>query len=142
MNTPSSRCVLLVEDEFADAELIVEWVKEFGVCVVTALRAYEAITFLHRKDVVRPSLVLLDWKIPGGGPSVLQSVRGDPLLATTPVVVLSRSTADVDVRAAYAGHANAFVEKVSGLHDFRVRVMTICDFFLNMAQPPPPPADE
>jgi CheY-like chemotaxis protein len=137
-----SRSVLIVEDDRIDAEYITKTLDQLGIRHEVAPRSYEAIDFLRRQDAPKPALVLLDWKISGGGASVLRAVRQDPSLAATPVVVLSRSTARDDVRAALSGYANAFVAKAAELHDFQGHVAAICDFFLNIAQPPPMPDTE
>jgi CheY-like chemotaxis protein len=134
-----NRSVLVVEDDQIDTEYILRKLDELGISYEVAARSFEAISLLQRKNSVRPGLVLLDWKISGGGASVLRAVREDPMLAATPVVVLSRSTARDDVRAALSGHANAFVAKAPELRDFQDHVAAICDLFLNIAQPPPLP---
>lgn len=131
--------VLVVEDDSIDAEYIAKTLEQLGISHEVVPRSYEAIELLRRVDAPRPGLVLLDWKISGGGASVLRAVRQNPLLATTPVVVLSRSTARDDVHGALTGHANAFVAKAAELRDFQAHVAAICDFFLNIAQPPPTP---
>jgi len=137
-----SRSVLVVEDDQIDTEYILRKLEELNVPYEVAARSFEAISLLQRKDSARPALVLLDWKISGGGASVLKAVRDDPMLAATPVVVLSRSTARDDVRAALSGHANAFVAKAPELRDFQNHVEAICELFLNIAQPPPMPDTE
>jgi CheY-like chemotaxis protein len=137
-----SGSVLVVEDDRVDAEYITKTLEQLGIPHEVIPRSYEAIESLLRQDSPRPGLVLLDWKISGGGASVLRAVRQDPLLAITPVVVLSRSTARDDVHAALSGHANAFVAKAAELRDFQDHVAAICAFFLNIAQPPPMPDTE
>ncbi len=137
-----TRSVLVVEDDRIDAEYITKTLEHLGIRHEVVPRSYEAIEFLRRLDAPRPALVLLDWKISGGGASVLRAVRQDPALAATPVVVLSRSTARDDVHAALCGHANAFVAKAAELKDFQGHVAAICAFFLNIAQPSPMPDTE
>lgn len=137
-----TRSVLVVEDDQIDTEYIVKTLEQMGIPYKVAARSYEAISLLQRTDTPRPGLVLLDWKISGGGASVLQAVRQDPSLATTPVVILSRSTARDDVWAALSGHANAFVAKAPELRDFQDHVAATCEYFLNIAQPPPTPDTE
>ncbi len=142
MASERTRSVLVVEDDQIDTEYILRKLEELGIPYEVAARSFEAISLLRRKDSVRPALVLLDWKISGGGASVLKAVREDPMLAATPVVVLSRSTARDDVRAALSMYANAFVAKAPELRDFQDHVAAICDLFLNIAQPPPMPDTE
>ncbi len=137
-----TRSVLVVEDDQIDTEYILKKLEQLDIQYEVAARSYEAISLLRREDAPKPALVLLDWKISGGGASVLRAVRQDPVLAATPVVVLSRSTAREDVRAALSGYANAFVAKAQELRDFQDHVAAICDFFLNIAQPSPMPDTE
>ena len=131
--------ILVVEDDQIDAEYILKILERFDIPFELAGRSYEAIELLHRKDGPRPCLILLDWRIPGGGASVLRAVKENPSLATIPVVVLSRSTAVADVKSAYAGHANMFIAKPAELRDFQDQVAGVCNIFLNIAQRPSAP---
>lgn len=137
MNAEASRSVLVVEDDKNDKKYILKTLAKFDIAVEVCPRSYEAISYLQRSDVQKPTLVLLDWKIPGGGASVLRFVRDTPAISTIPVVILSRSTAHGDVRAAMTGHANAYVAKAGELNKFQDHIRAICDFYLNIAQPPP-----
>jgi CheY-like chemotaxis protein len=139
MSAPPLRSILVVEDDHIDAEYILQTVATFDIMPQLFQRSFEAISSLQRNDLPKPALVLLDWKISGGGASVLRAVRDTPSISTIPVVILSRSTANVDIRAAMIGHANAFVAKAGELRDFQEQVTAICEFFLNIAQPPPGP---
>jgi CheY-like chemotaxis protein len=142
MDDESPRLVLVVEDELQDVERLEQVLKEYGVTIQVLARAFEANAYLRREhgfaNAVRPSLVLLDWKLAGGGESVLRTIRETEALRETPVVVLSRSGADLDVRAAYAGHANAFVVKPADIDSYRSRLTSICDFFLRVSELPTP----
>jgi two-component system response regulator len=144
MNSSSPQIVLVVEDEQQDVERLEEILRRYGVTTEVVPRSFEAMAYLRREngfsDAVRPSLVFLDWKLAGGGESVLRTIREADDLRETPVVVLSRSGADVDVRAAYAGYANAFVVKPADLDEYHRRLTSICDFFLHVAKLPPPRA--
>ena len=56
----------------------------------------------------RHDLILLDLNLPGRhGRQVLADIKGDPDLRRIPVVVLTVSGADEDVRRSYDLHANA-----------------------------------
>lgn len=137
MSAEPCRSVLVVEDDQIDKEYILKVLSKFDIAVDVCPRSYEAISHLQRNDVQKPTLVLLDWKIPGGGASVLRFVRDTPSISTIPVVVLSRSTANVDIWTAMTGHANAYVAKAGELSKFRDHVSAICEFYINIAQPPP-----
>jgi CheY-like chemotaxis protein len=143
MHDESPRLVLVVEDEVQDVERVERVLTEYeDVTVQVLARAFEAIAYVRREhgfaNAVRPNLVLLDWKLAGGGGSVLRTIRETDVIRETPVVVLSRSGADVDVRAAYAAHANAFVVKPADIDEYHRKLTSICDFFLRVSELPLP----
>lgn len=58
--------------------------------------------------------MLLDLNLPRmNGCEVLAAVKGDPALATIPVVVPTTSDADDDILSSYKLHANAYFTKPS-----------------------------
>lgn len=60
----------------------------------------------------RPQLILLDMMMPGRtGLQVLEHVRADPLLAATPVIMLSARTQEIDRAAADEAGATVFLPK-------------------------------
>jgi CheY-like chemotaxis protein len=75
-----------------------------------------ALQFLRREppyeNATRPDLVLLDINLPKvSGVEVLQAVKADPDLRTIPVVMLTSSERDKDVRQAYDDHVNSYITK-------------------------------
>ncbi|MFN2617488.1 MAG: ATP-binding protein [Thermoleophilaceae bacterium] len=84
--------VLVVDDEPEVASLIAEQLREFGVEPETAHRGEEAIERLRSS---RFDAMTLDVMMPGtSGVDVLRSLRADPDLARTPVVIVSILSAD------------------------------------------------
>lgn len=140
MTAELARLVLVVDDDAPDREQITTIVQRFDVPCVTVHRAFEAIAYLTRQGpyagAVRPTLVLLDWKLAGTGLSVLRTIREHRELRAIPVVVLSRSGAEADVSTAYGNFANAFVMKDMDLNEFHRQITSICDFFLRVARLP------
>lgn len=67
MTAQACRSVLVVEDDKDDKKYILKTLAKFDIAVEVCPRSYEAISYLQRNDVQRPTLVLLDWKIPAGG---------------------------------------------------------------------------
>lgn len=75
-----------------------------------------ALQFLRREppyeDAVRPDLVLLDINLPKvSGPEVLKAAKADPDLRAIPVVMLTSSDRDSDIRQAYDDHVNSYITK-------------------------------
>lgn len=135
MSSTRQAHVLVVEDEAPDRRLFSRVLGQHDTRITGVSRAFEALSFLESRECLDDPLrlILLDWKLPGGGARVLETVRDTPELKLTPVVVLSRSKAHVDVEAAYEAGANAFVDKPSDLYEFERRLGLICEFWLSVA---------
>lgn len=117
--------ILLVEDNRADVDLIIESFADAGTrCSMHSVSDGEkALRFLYRHgdyaDAVRPDLVLLDLNLPRlDGREVLQQVKTDDALKSIPVIVLTSSEAERDVRTSYHLHANCYIVKPVGLEQF------------------------
>lgn len=104
-----------------------------------------AIAFLRLQGIYanapRPDLILLDLNLPGvDGRAVLREVKGDPALREIPLIVLSSSEAEDDVRAAYAAHANCFVAKPVDFDGLCRVADLIKNFWFGAVRLPPKPA--
>src|SRR5688500_964345 len=74
---------------------------------------------------VRPGLILLDLTMPKkDGREALREIKNNPDLRKIPVVVLTTSTADIDVNQIYDLGANSFISKPVTF-DSLVKVMRI-----------------
>ena len=110
--------VLLVEDNPGDVRLILEIFKESSLndSVVVAKDGVEAMAYLYQvgeySQAKRPDIILLDLNLPRkDGRAVLTEVKRDPRLCQIPVIVLTSSDAEEDIRQAYALHANCYIAK-------------------------------
>jgi carbon storage regulator CsrA len=131
--------VLAVEDNPDHAELIRMALADRPTTQVTIVPSgEEAIRRLAERDNAkrgRPDLVLLDLQLPGlSGFDVLRLIRSVPALHKTPVVVLSCSKSDDDVRRAIEAGANAFVAKAADSETFNESIFRIADFWSNVRQ--------
>jgi len=136
--------VLLVEDDPGDVLLIREALADnkVGNTLVTVSDGVEAMRFIRGEGEhagsERPDLVLLDLNLPRkSGTEVLEEIKGDPQLATIPVVVLTTSEAEEDVLRSYKMHANAYVTKPVDFERFKAIVQQIDDFFIGIVKLPP-----
>jgi CheY-like chemotaxis protein len=109
---------LLVEDNPQDARLLQEAFRETDVQphVTHCLNAEKAWKTLQ--DGLKapatglPNLLLLDLNLPGtSGHELLERMRGVPLLASLPVIILSSSQAQADVSRARGNKATAYMGK-------------------------------
>jgi len=118
--------VLHIDDDPNDRELLQTAVLEAEIPfqVHSVIDAGQAIAFLSGADAYAdrrrfplPSLILLDLKMPGSsGIEVLIWVRSRPELSRVPVIVLSGSESEEDMRQAYACGANAYLIKPLGFN--------------------------
>ena len=129
--------ILLVEDNQADALLLLEALRQLSVdeTVERVVDGEHALARLRRSP--KPSLVLLDLNLPRkDGRAVLAEVKSDPELKTIPIIVLTTSSAPSDIRFAYEHHANSYVRKPIGLDALIESARAIRDFWLRTATPP------
>jgi len=138
--------VLLVEDNPNDAELTKRALKKHNL----ANRLYlvedgaEALDFLfgrgnyaHRDASHPPKVVLLDLKLPKvNGLEVLATIRADERTKQVPVVVVTSSREDPDIKAAYALGANGYVVKPVEFEPFAEAMSRLGLFWLLVNQPP------
>ncbi|MGA3171630.1 MAG: response regulator [Chthoniobacteraceae bacterium] len=132
--------VLLVEDSAAEARLAFEALREtqFPVQLHTVSDGAQAMDFLRRRepyeDAPRPRLVLLDLNLPRkDGREVLRDIKADEDLRRIPVVVLTTSQAQSDIRHAYELYANCYIQKPLELDRFIEIVRSIHRYWLEMA---------
>lgn len=135
--------ILLVEDNPADVRLTQEALREGKVRnnLHVARDGVEALEFLRRQGkfagAPRPDLVLLDLNLPRkDGREVLAQVKDDNELKTIPIVVLTTSSAEIDILRSYSLHANCYITKPVDLEQFVKVVRTIDDFWLTVVRLP------
>lgn len=137
--------ILLVEDSPSDAFLTGEALKEIeGIDprLHVVNDGVEAMAYLRRQgafaEAPRPDLILLDLNMPRkDGREVLAEVKNDDTLRRIPVIVLTSSSADNDVREAYGLHANCYVAKPTDFARFRDAIKAIETFWFHLATLPP-----
>ena len=135
--------ILLVEDNAADVRLTKEALREGKVRnnLSVARDGQEAVRMLRREppyeNQARPDLILLDLNLPKkDGREVLEDIKRDPDLKTIPVVVLTTSSAEVDIIKSYQLHANCYITKPVDLDQFISVVKSIDDFWLSIVRLP------
>jgi two-component system, response regulator len=111
--------ILHVEDEPAHAEIVRRALESFPCQIQQVEDGQQALDYLyHLRDYqvpgtsLRPNLVLLDLNLPKvSGFDILRAIKTDPDLMSIPTVILSTSSACVDLREAYSRHANGYTLK-------------------------------
>lgn len=118
--------VLLVEDCAADAVLVREAFKRADIsCKLEHVTDGEQALRHLKREVERPSIVLLDLNLPGlDGHDILKQIRRQDTLRAMPVLVLSTSELSDDIERSYREGANSYIVKPSSLQEM-VEVFSI-----------------
>ncbi|MDV6373089.1 response regulator [Deinococcus arenicola] len=136
--------ILLVEDSEADILLTQEAFEEARVPnrLHVARDGVEALHFLRGEgkyaDAPRPDVILMDINMPRkNGLEVLREIKADPGLGSIPVLMLTTSQADEDVRSSYERHASGYMVKPVGFENFLHAIRAFEDFWLTFVRFPP-----
>jgi two-component system, chemotaxis family, response regulator Rcp1 len=140
MNRPR---VLLVEDNPADAEIILETLRAGArpVEITLANDGQRALDILHRSGEagypLAPNLVILDLNLPKRcGRDVLGEIRAHDRLRHIPVVVLTSSANEPEIAQLYAAGANCYLVKPLNYGEFVSVLNAIAEFWLSAARLP------
>jgi CheY-like chemotaxis protein len=102
------KTILVVDDEYALAEILAELLQSEGYRVVSATNGKDGLARLKTEN---PDLILTDLMMPiVDGRELVRSARALPQFASTPVILMSASTKAVAMADASLGIA-AFVRK-------------------------------
>ncbi|GAB6272732.1 MAG TPA: two-component system response regulator [Syntrophaceae bacterium] len=138
--------ILLVEDNPHDAELTIRAIRKRNILNPFHVMedGAEALDFLfcrgayQERDCLKlPKVILLDLKLPKlNGLEVLKAVKSDERTRTIPVVVVTSSREDPDIKTAYALGANSYVVKPVDFGAFLEAMSSLGLYWLLVNQPP------
>ena len=138
--------ILLVEDNPQDAELTIRALKKHSLAnrLITVEDGAEALDFIFcrgkyatRNNGHSPKVILLDLKLPKvSGLEGLRALKQDEKTRTIPVVVVTSSREDPDIKTAYSLGANSYVVKPVDFDAFAESVSTLGLYWLLVNQPP------
>ncbi|MDQ2844163.1 MAG: response regulator [Acidobacteriota bacterium] len=134
--------ILLIEDSPSDVRLIREALRDAPaeVQITVARDGVEGMNYLLLAEAGRsrlPDLVLLDLNLPRkNGREVLTEIKASPKLKQIPVLVMTSSRAEEDVRDVYALNANCFITKPGDLEEYMKVIRSIEEFWFLAATLP------
>ncbi|KAA0207300.1 response regulator [bacterium] len=144
-----SHTILLVEDNPDDEELTLRALRKGGVSqpVQVARDGPEALDYLFglhafagRDPTQVPRVMLLDLKLPKlGGLDVLKRARADVRTRLMPVVILTSSVEESDLKQCYALGANSYVRKPVEFDEFVAVIRSIAHYWLSLNELPGSP---
>jgi chemotaxis family two-component system response regulator Rcp1 len=133
--------ILLVEDNPGDVRLIREALKRGpipGLLTVAedGLVAFRILGQAGLNNGALPDLIVLDLNLPKKhGCEVLAELKANPRFRHIPVVILTSSRSEDDVRRCIENHASLYLTKPSDFSHFSDVVTTLGSFWLGLRKP-------
>jgi DNA-binding response OmpR family regulator len=121
LKTPSTRRVLIIEDERELAELVKRHLEDSGFAVETAARGDDG---LRAAETMAFDLILLDLMLPGmDGIEVCRRLRARNI--RTPIVMVTARTTEVEKVLGLEMGADDYIAKPFGLAELTARIKAI-----------------
>lgn len=139
------RTVLLVEDDPDDEVMTLRGLRQAdpGLNIVVARDGVEALEYLlgtgprEGQPRLEPHLVILDLKLPRlDGLSVLRELRGDRTYRVVPVVVLTSSDENSDIRDSYCLGVNSYICKPVDFSKYQKMMALLSTYWLEVNEIP------
>ncbi|MGD0915025.1 MAG: response regulator [Thermodesulfobacteriota bacterium] len=138
--------ILLVEDDPRDIELTVRVLRKRNLAnkLHVVEDGADALDFIHCRNKYEqmnitssPKVVFLDLKLPKvSGLEVLRQLKADEKTRSIPVVIVTSSREDPDIKQAYALGANSYVVKPADYDEFQKAVTQLGLYWLLVNQAP------
>jgi len=135
------KTILLVEDNPSDIDLTKRAFIKAQIMneLVVAEDGQQALDFLFNADQLKyggelPTLVINLPKLDGF--DVLKAIRGDKHTHNLPVVFLSSSTEERDIKQAYDLGANSYIRKPVDFYQFSAVIQSLGQYWLSINETP------
>lgn len=143
---PHKRPILIVEDNPDEAELAVLAMREKGIdlpyhIVSDGQAAIDYVLSLGKEEPYKPHsipfLILLDLKLPRrNGIDVLKTLRSFKETKYIPVVVLTTSSLEEDMKRSYEAGANSYINKPVDFRAFCSQIELIFKYWTEVNRQP------
>ena len=137
--------ILFAEDSVDDAILTIRALTKSGFTnrLHHVKDGAEALDFIYCKGMYasrdikkKPKVILLDLKMPKvTGMQVLEKIKSDPNLKSIPVVILTSSKEDPDIKKCYALGANSYIVKPVDSDNFFNAIKEIGMYWMIISEP-------
>ncbi|MEH6681640.1 MAG: response regulator [Sediminicola sp.] len=135
--------ILLVEDNEGDILLTTEALADSKILntVGIARNGREALDYIFKRgdfvDAPTPNLVLLDINLPfKNGHEVLEIIKGHKEVRHLPVIMLTTSSSERDIRLSYQHRANCYISKPVEADQFSNAISAMDNFWINIVSLP------
>jgi two-component system alkaline phosphatase synthesis response regulator PhoP len=115
--------ILVVDDDKQIVRLVQSYLERAGFLVLTA---YDGETALHAIRRERPDLIILDLMLPNrDGWEITRLIRGEPGLASLPIIMLTARVEDTDKIVGLELGADDYIPKPFNPHEVVARVRAV-----------------
>lgn len=141
---PSDKSILIIEDNPDDGLLTMRALKKLNYENIQLVEnGSQALDYLYNQDDgdnnkhLPPDLILLDLNLPIiDGFTLLKKIRSSSSTKHTPVIVLTSSGEDKDIRESYDLGANSYIQKPVDFIEFERAAVLISEYWLTLNVPP------
>lgn len=132
--------ILLIEDNADDELLTIRAIKKNNILnqVIVAHDGKEALELLFAKEgnkcqACEPKVILLDLNLPKiSGLDVLKAIREDQRTRNYPVVILTSSKEEEDIKKSYTLGANSYIRKPLDFDQFTDTIKQLGSYWLQL----------
>lgn len=133
--------ILLVEDNSADAELMIRALRKVNLAnkLLHLKDGAEALEFIFRTSdgPIKPKVIFLDIKMPKvDGIEVLRRLKADDQTKSIPIVIMTSSKEEQDIITSYELGVNSFVVKPVEFDAFAKAVSELGMYWVLLNQSP------
>jgi len=140
---PSDKSILIIEDNPDDGLLTMRALKKLNYKNIRLVEnGSQALDYLYNENIgdnehLPPDLILLDLNLPViDGFTILKKIRSSKSTKHTPVIVLTSSGEDKDIRESYDLGANSYIRKPVDFIEFEKAAVLISEYWLTLNVPP------
>lgn len=148
VNKHRKRITILLAEDAADEQILMKRALQESRLIndlYIVKDGEELLDYLHHRgqycelvSAPRPDLILLNLSLPKiDGQEALQVIKADPLLRRIPVVVLSHSKSEEDIRRSYELGASSYLTKPMIFELLVEAVNTLGDYWFDIVELPP-----
>lgn len=127
--------IMLVEDDPGHAEIIKRNFKsqKFTNKIIHLKDGQEVLEYLFSEEKEKPNIIFLDLRLPKiEGIEVLRRIKNEQNLKQIPVVMLSTSENESDIKRAYENNANSYVVKPVEFEQMKIMLDNIANYWVNV----------
>lgn len=137
---PSDKSILIIEDNPDDGLLTMRALKKLNYENIRLMEnGSQALDYLYNQNLseknghLMPDLILLDLNLPIiDGFTILKKIRSDATTKHIPVIVLTSSGEDKDIKESYELGASSYIQKPVDFTEFKKAAVLISEYWLTL----------